>query len=79
MTTIDRADDMSFWTVGEYYATNSSFNWRTRVGKFNFKGGGQSPRQTATDGCTKVYSNTKASPDPTAASLDSAGLSGTVR
>ena len=43
MTTIDPANDMDFWTVGEYYATTSSFNWHTRIGKFNFQGGGASP------------------------------------
>jgi hypothetical protein len=48
MTTIDPADNMSFWTVGEYYANTSSFNWHTRVGKFNFVGGGQSPTPTPT-------------------------------
>ena len=38
MTTIDPADGMTFWTVGEYYANTSSFNWHTRVGKFQFRG-----------------------------------------
>jgi N-acetylneuraminic acid mutarotase len=54
MTTIDPADGLSFWSVGEYYATTSSFNWHTRVGKFNFAGGGVSPTPTptATPGCT---------------------------
>jgi hypothetical protein len=36
MTTIDPADGISFWTVGEYYTTTSAFNWHTRVGKFQF-------------------------------------------
>jgi hypothetical protein len=40
MTTIDPADGMSFWHANEYYATTSSFNWHTRIGKFNFGGGG---------------------------------------
>ena len=31
---------MTFWHVGEYYANTSSFNWHTRIGKFNFVGGG---------------------------------------
>ena len=48
MTTIDPADGMSFWTVGEYYANTSSFNWHTRIGKFNFQAGGQSPTPTPT-------------------------------
>ena len=36
MTTIDPADGMTFWTVGEYYANTSAFNWHTRIGSFNF-------------------------------------------
>ena len=48
MTTIDPTDGMSFWHVGEYYANTSSFNWHTRIGKFNFQGGGQSPTPTPT-------------------------------
>src|SRR5438105_13032380 len=27
---------MTFWHVNEYYATTSSFNWATRIGKFKF-------------------------------------------
>ena len=57
MTTIDPADGMSFWHAGEYYATTSSFNWHTRIGKFNFQGGGISPTPTPTP---------TASPTPTA-------------
>jgi hypothetical protein len=38
MTTIDPADGMSFWHVNEYEATTGSFNWHTRIGKFNFTG-----------------------------------------
>ena len=26
--------------MGEYYANTSSFNWHTRIGKFDFQGGG---------------------------------------
>ena len=48
MTTIDPTDNMTFWTVGEYYANTSSFNWHTRIGAFNFQGGGQSPTPTPT-------------------------------
>jgi hypothetical protein len=48
MTTIDPADGMSFWHANEYYATTSSFNWHTRIGKFNFQGGGISPTPTPT-------------------------------
>ena len=53
-TSIDPSDGTSFWHVNEYYATTSAFNWHTRVGKFNFVGGGISPTPTptATPGCT---------------------------
>jgi hypothetical protein len=47
MTTIDPADGMTFWHVNEYYATTSSFNWHTRIGKFAF-GGGPTPTPTPT-------------------------------
>ena len=47
MTTIDPADGMSFWHVNEYYTTTSSFNWHTRIGKFNF---GATPTPTPTPG-----------------------------
>jgi len=51
MTTIDPADGMTFWHVNEYYATNSSFNWHTRIGKFNFVGG-PTPTPTPTPPCS---------------------------
>src|SRR6266498_1000772 len=36
MTTVDPSDGMTFWHVNEYYPSNSSFNYATRIGKFNF-------------------------------------------
>jgi len=33
---IDPVDDLTFWYTTEYYNTNSSFNWRTRIGSFHF-------------------------------------------
>jgi alkylated DNA nucleotide flippase Atl1 len=30
--TVDPVDDQTFWYTQEYYATTSSFNWRTRIG-----------------------------------------------
>jgi len=33
---IDPVDDSTFWYTTEYYNTNSSFNWRTRIGSFHF-------------------------------------------
>src|SRR4029453_11743188 len=40
--TVDPVDDCTFWYTQEYYATDSSFNWRTRIGNFKFDscGGG---------------------------------------
>ncbi|MGH7939065.1 MAG: dockerin type I repeat-containing protein, partial [Bryobacteraceae bacterium] len=32
--TVDPTDDTTMWYTQEYYATNSSFNWRTRIGSF---------------------------------------------
>jgi hypothetical protein len=36
--TVDPVDDCTFWYTSEYYATNSSFNWKTRIGNFKFPG-----------------------------------------
>jgi uncharacterized repeat protein (TIGR02543 family) len=36
--TVDPIDDCTFWYTTEYYATTSSFNWRTRIGNFKFPG-----------------------------------------
>jgi hypothetical protein len=36
--TIDPVDDCTFWYTQEYYASTSSFNWRTRIGSFRFPG-----------------------------------------
>jgi len=34
---VDPSDDCTFWFTSEYYATNNTtFNWRTRIGKFKF-------------------------------------------
>jgi hypothetical protein len=32
--TVDPVDDTTMWYTTEYYATNSSANWRTRIGNF---------------------------------------------
>jgi Kelch motif len=46
MTTADPANNTDFWHVNEY--SNGGGAWRTRIGKFNFVGGGQSPTPTPT-------------------------------
>jgi hypothetical protein len=33
---VDPGDDCTFWTTNQYYNANSSFNWRTRIGRFKF-------------------------------------------
>ena len=60
-TSIDPSDGMSFWTVGEYYANTSAFNWHTRIGKFAFQGGGASPTPTRNRyaGCLQLGGWTK--------------------
>ena len=42
-TAVDPADGLTFWHVNEYYATTSSFNWATRIGKFQFPSSGCTP------------------------------------
>src|SRR5437870_3400415 len=46
--TIDPVDDCTFWYTTEYYASTSSFNWRTRIGSFKFPGCGGAPTPTPT-------------------------------
>ncbi len=47
--TIDPVDDCTFWYTNEYYATTSSFNWRTRIGNFKFATCGSAPTPTPTN------------------------------
>ena len=46
--TIDPVDDCTFWFTQEYYATTTSFAWRTRIGAFKFPGCGGIPTPTPT-------------------------------
>lgn len=46
MTTADPTNNTDFWHVNEYSTGGGA--WRTRIGKFNFAGGGVSPTPTAT-------------------------------
>jgi hypothetical protein len=47
MTTIDPADNVSFWHTNEYYAT-TGISWSTRIGKFNFPRIAPTPRPRPT-------------------------------
>ena len=67
-TSIDPSDGMTFWHVNEYYTATSPASWSTRIGKFNFQGGGASPTPTA----TATPTGTPASPTPTATGTPSA-------
>jgi Kelch motif len=60
-TSIDPADGMSFWHVNEYFTATSSASWATRIGKFDFVGGGVSPTPTPT--ATPALCNWSAGPD----------------
>jgi hypothetical protein len=44
--TIDPVDDRTFWYTNEYYATTTSFNWRTRIGSFRVANGNPTPTPT---------------------------------
>ena len=46
--TIDPVDDCTFWFTSEYYTTTTSFNWRTRIGSFQFPTCGGNPTPTPT-------------------------------
>jgi hypothetical protein len=37
MLAVDPVDDATFWYTNEYYAQTSSFNFQTRIGKFNLE------------------------------------------
>src|SRR5579884_3140875 len=52
MTTVDPSDGMTFWHVNEYEPTTGAFNWATRIGKFNFVGGGPTPTPTPPPLCS---------------------------
>ncbi len=45
-TSIDPSDDCTFWVTNEYYPSNSSNNWNTRIGKFTIPECLGSPTQT---------------------------------
>jgi hypothetical protein len=46
--TIDPVDDCTFWYTNEYYASTTSFAWKTRIGKFKFASCATPPTPTPT-------------------------------
>ena len=55
--TVDPVDDCTFWYTQEYYATTSSFNWRTRVGNFKFPSCTSAPSGTLQGTVTDSVTN----------------------
>ena len=46
--TVDPVDDSTFWFTSEYYATTTSFGWRTRIASFKLASGNPTPTPTPT-------------------------------
>jgi FG-GAP-like repeat len=49
MTTVDPADNKTFWHVNEYYPATADASWFTRIGRFNFPTGALPPNLPNTD------------------------------
>jgi FG-GAP-like repeat len=49
MTTVDPADNKSFWHVNEYYPATADASWFTQIGRFNFPTGAVPPNLPNTD------------------------------
>ena len=49
MTTVDPADNKTFWHVNEYYPATADALWFTRIGRFNFPAGTVPPNLPDTD------------------------------
>jgi fibronectin type III domain protein len=60
--TVDPVDDCTFWFTSQYYATTTSFAWRTRIGSFRFPTCGGNPTPTPTPTPSPTVSPT---PPPT--------------
>jgi PKD repeat protein len=60
MMSVDPTDDTSFWYTTEYYATTASFDFNTRIVKFDLGGGGTGnipPVASFTSSCTNLVCN----------------------
>jgi N-acetylneuraminic acid mutarotase len=55
--TVDPTDGCTFWYTNEYYTTNSSFNWHTRIGSFKFPNCTQGPSGTLSGTVTDSSNN----------------------
>lgn len=62
---VDPVDQCRFYFTSEYYATNSNFNWRTRVCSFKFDGCGDPNYALVADSPTRIeMCGATASADP---------------
>jgi hypothetical protein len=52
--TIDPVDDCTFWYTQEYYASTSSFNWRTQIANFKFPNCGGTTGVTLTSALSRL-------------------------
>ena len=55
MTTVDPADNKTFWHVNEYYPATAGASWFTRIGKFSFSA--PTPTPTPTPPATSYLGN----------------------
>jgi hypothetical protein len=55
---IDPVDDTTFWYTNEYYSSNTSYNWRTRIGSFKLATGTATPTPTPTATATATATAT---------------------
>jgi hypothetical protein len=74
---IDPSDDCSFWYTQEYYQTTSSFNWRTKVGKFRFPECDGTPPPSPTPGTPTVTAVPTVTPGPACGQYNFAQSTGT--
>jgi hypothetical protein len=71
---IDPVDDATFWYTNEYYSSNTSYNWRTRIGSFKLATGTATPTPTPTATATATAT---ATPTATATATPSATATAT--
>jgi hypothetical protein len=45
---LDPADDCTFWYTNEFFTSNSSYSWKTRIASFNFSDCGTPSKQNST-------------------------------
>src|SRR6266566_11763 len=63
-TAIDPSNGMDFWHVNEYHVSTGNANWATKIGKFNFVGGGGTPTPTPTPAACSWSAGPDLPPNP---------------